>query len=405
MFVPSLGMAQTAGGFNAMNEHLSPLEVVHNMDDLLLPTRLEAMQSGQINNYLAYLNVAKSFVHAERYQEAQKAYIETVGVVWKDQDQSKLIAQLERELKKADARMNNDQRPEGLDENYQPIRSTERQGQQLASSYSPQTAGNKIDEMMQFLIDAVYRDKGAQLTLMGDLKYCRHLVEMEEYEVARTEYHETILAHLDPKWTGSLLEDINEVIARTKPFTTPSEQHPEMQLSQAQALAEIRSLLIPVMDYYEGNLPLEGGVRRFMERLQQGKLEGSFELLERTLQPFASSDWIEGRSERMRMILSRTQTPEPSVAAVTELAVAPTEPRDIRYNKEEMEGRTVEYLQLKEAHEHMTYKKVKHRWGGVYYFINDEPTKDTEWLRVWRSYQNQESALESTLGSPTVKDY
>ena len=227
---------------------------------------------------------------------------------------------------------------------------------------------------------------------------------MEEYEAARKAYHTAILAHLYPKWTGSLLEDINKVIARTEPFTTPSEANPGMSLSQAQALAEVRSLLIPVMDYYEGNIPLEDGIRRFMERLAEGDLNGSFELLERTLEPFATNDWIEGRSERMRMILNRAQPEKPNetVAPMAELAI---KAEDIRYSKEEMEGRTVERLQLEEAHENMTYKKVKHRWGGVYYFINDEPTKDTEWLRVWRSYQNQEGILDPGLGSPTVKQY
>ncbi len=158
--VPSLHAQDMSNSFD-FAERLSPLEVVHNMDDLLLPTRLEAMESGRLNDYLAYLNVAKSFVHAERYHEAQKAYIETVGVIWKDKDQSKLIAQLERELTKADAQMMTDQRPSGLDENYQPVRSSDRRQEQFASSYSPQSAGNKIDEMMQFLIDAVYRDKAA----------------------------------------------------------------------------------------------------------------------------------------------------------------------------------------------------------------------------------------------------
>jgi len=41
-----------------------------------------------------------------------------------------------------------------------------------------------------------------------------------------------------------------------------------------------------------------------------------------------------------------------------------------------------------EDHELMTYKKVKHNWGKTFYFINEEPSTITEWLRIQELYHN-----------------
>ena len=80
---------------------LSPLEVVRNIDDLLEATRLEALESGRINDYTAMVNVAKSFVHAEQYTAANEAYMESIGTIWGQKDQSDLIDRLNAELERA----------------------------------------------------------------------------------------------------------------------------------------------------------------------------------------------------------------------------------------------------------------------------------------------------------------
>ena len=62
----------------------------------------------------------------------------------------------------------------------------------------------------------------------------------------------------------------------------------------------------------------------------------------------------------------------------------------ILYSKSVDDGRTTETIRIIEDNELMTYKRVTHNWGGVYSFINNESAKDTEWIRVWKLYQEQE---------------
>lgn len=377
---------------------LSPLEVVRNIDDMLLPTRLEAMQLGKFNDYTSMLNIAKSFVHAERYAEANKAYIEALVSVWGKKDQSLVIKQLEQELKKADGNLEVASRPAGLDENYQPITAHRNNSENFANQYSGYTAGKKIDEMLEFLVASVYRKKEDQLMLVGKLNYCRHLIDMETYDDARKAYHEAIIQYLDPKWTGALLEDIDVVIERTAPFKTASEMNPGLELSLEQTMNEVRSLLMPVTSFYDGNAPLTQGIERFFVHLNQLDTAAAFELLRRTLTPFATEEWIKSRSARIRAILVKHKA-VPQIAE-THLAEQPEKPKSIAYKRADAEGRIIEELSLQENNKMMTYKKVSHNWGGNYFFTNEEPSKDTEWLRVWKLYQQQEGSPNPNLLTP-----
>ena len=378
--------------------YLTPLEVVHNIDDLLLPTRLEAMQLGKFQDYNAMLNIAKSFVHAERYAEANQAYAEAVVSVWGKKDQSQVIQQLERELKKADGSLETAVRPIGLDENFQPITTPRNTEETFASQYTSYTAGKKIDQMLAFLVASVYRKQEDQLMLIGKLDYCRHLIEMETYDDARKAYHEAIIQYLDPKWTGALLEDIDVVIERTTPFKTASEVNPTLQLTLDQTMNEVKSLLLPITSFYTGNIPLTQGIDRFFVHLNNLDTTAAFELLHRTLTPFAPQDWIKSRSARIRAILINQQR-IPTVAQ-KQLSAVSEKPKKIAYQRADAEGRVIEELSLLENNKMMTYKKVSHNWGGNYFFTNEEPSKDTEWLRVWKLYQQQEGATNPNLLTP-----
>ena len=85
LLISSNGWAQ--GQYSNPNQliqkaELSPLEVIRNINDLLGATKIEATQAGRGKAFNDKINVAKSFVHAGKIEEAKKAYDEAVHLAW-----------------------------------------------------------------------------------------------------------------------------------------------------------------------------------------------------------------------------------------------------------------------------------------------------------------------------------
>ncbi|MEX2597902.1 MAG: hypothetical protein WEC59_13335 [Salibacteraceae bacterium] len=365
---------------------ISPLVVVRNIDQHLSKTTIEAMESGEARPYKDQINIAKSFVHAGNYEEAKKAYDEALRMVWQNSNYTVVSEKVELELKKANRSFSNGSRPAGLDENYQPENTKRNSSFELQESYTPHGAANKIDQMLSFLMSSVYKRRDEQLTLEGKLNDCRQLVIMESFDAAKSAYHSTIIAYLDPKWTGQLLEDIYLIIDRTEAVKTPSEINPGVQLNAQDTKDEIALLLQPMTEYYRDNQQMKSHLKAFWEQIDQGNKKEALKLISENFDLFANRQWIDNRLKRIEAILNRENG--------TGLSTSPTE-APILYFKENVEGRSIERLRIIEKRELVTYKKVSHTWGGHYYFKNDEPTKDTEWLRVWKLYKEQESAMSN----------
>jgi hypothetical protein len=229
------------------------------------------------------------------------------------------------------------------------------------------------------------RQQDQKLTLQGKLNHCRLLVELEEYEKAKKEYHSTIIAYLEPRWTSQLLEEIDGIINRIEPSYTHSEVHPNEVLTAERAIDEIHDIIKPITEYYEGKAVLSKGVGSMQSLIRKGEHEQALAEMRVTFTDFAPETWVDKNILRTKVILEKVENFNAPAMDNKTTRVAPS-----LYSKSEVEGRITETIRIVEDNELMTYKRVTHNWGGVYNFINDESAKDTEWIRVWKLYQEQE---------------
>jgi len=287
-----------------------------------------------------------------------------------------------------------DQRPSGKDENYQPIPESEQDRKTTASPPKDKyEAGERIDEMLAFLYGDIIKEEARKLTLKGQLADCRHLIEMEMFGDAQDAYHAAIVQYLDPRWTSQLLEDINAVLKDVPPTKTNSELNPNLSLTPEQTVAEVKVLLEPLQRHFGINQIYRQGVDSLYKHLIAGERDAAMDQFRATTKRFAKPVWVDHNSMRLVQIMDHTPalSPKPAPQVQEEAKIAlPDDLPPILYFTDKMEGRVVERLRILEAGELMTYKKVTHDWGGKFYFLNDEPTKDTEWLRVWSLYQAQQ---------------
>lgn len=381
----SEAQAPSSKASNSSIKWLTPIEVIRNIDHLLAESRLEALEAGRGDAFAAKINMAKSFVHAGDYEEAKKIYAEALAIAWKRQVSNDIMMRVENELDRSNKSLMMASRPAGLDENYQPISDESVHISQKAVSIDKYEAGKKIDQALSFIYASILEQKDQQLTLQGKLNYCRHLIELEEYETAKKEYHKTIINYLDPRWTSQLLEEIDAIISTIHPSQTYSEQHPEATLTAERALLEIQEITKPIEKYYAGNAVLSNGVRSMHSLIRKGEHEMALAEMQKTFIDFAPASWVENSVFRTKKILERVEGYRNQSYEDKMIGTAP-----ILYSKTNAEGRETETIRIIEDNALVTYKRVTHSWGGVYNFINDESAKDTEWIRVWKLYQDQE---------------
>lgn len=389
MLTPCASLAQTPTSFNNKSashiQWLTPIEVIRNIDQILALTRLEALEAGRGDAFSSKINVAKSFVHAGDNLEARNAYSEAIAIAWKRQIDNDLISEVENELDRSKKSLVKDTRPSGLDENYQPIKQASLKGNAIAASIDKYEAGKKIDEALSFIYLSILKQQDQKLTLQGKLNHCRLLVELEEYESAKKEYHSTVIEYLDPRWTSQLLEEIDGIISRIEPSYTYSELHPNEVLTAERAINEISGIIQAIEQYYEGNAVLSKGVRSMHTLIRKGEHEQALAEMQTTFTDFAPASWIEKNVSRTERILEKVEG-----FRKDSYDHKITSGNPIIYSKTEEEGRTTETIRIIEDNELMTYKRVIHNWGGIFNFINDESAKDTEWIRVWKLYKEQE---------------
>jgi len=364
---------------------LTPIEVIRNIDLILATTRLEALEAGRGDGFSAKINVAKSFVHAGENEDAKIAYGEALAIAWKRQIDHELLSKIENELDRSKKALVQDTKPIGLDENYHPTKGVSTFNQSTAALLDKYEAGKKIDEALSFIYLSMLRQQDQKLTLQGKLNHCRLLVELEEYEKAKKEYHSTIIAYLDPRWTSQLLEEIDGIINRIEPSYTHSEVHPNEVLTAERAIDEIHDIIKPITEYYEGNAVLSKGVGSMQSLIRKGEHEQALAEMRVTFTDFAPETWVDKNILRTKVILEKVENFNAPAMDNKTTRVAPS-----LYSKSEVEGRITETIRIVEDNELMTFKRVTHNWGGVYNFINDESAKDTEWIRVWKLYQEQE---------------
>ncbi len=381
----SEAQAPSSKASNSSIKWLTPIEVIRNIDQLLAESRLEALEAGRGDAFAAKINMAKSFVHAGDYEEAKKIYAEALAIAWKRQVSNDIMMRVENELDRSNKSLMMASRPAGLDENYQPISDESVHISQKAVSIDKYEAGKKIDQALSFIYASILEQKDQQLTLQGKLNFCRHLIELEEYETAKKEYHKTIINYLDPRWTSQLLEEIDAIISTIHPSQTYSEQHPEATLTAERALLEIQEITKPIEKYYAGNALLSNGVRSMHSLIRKGEHEMVLAEMQKTFIDFAPASWVENSVFRTKKILERVEGYRNQSYEDKMIGTAP-----ILYSKTIAEGRETETIRIIEDNALVTYKRVTHSWGGVYNFINDESAKDTEWIRVWKLYQDQE---------------
>lgn len=317
--------------------------------------------------------------------EAKKAYADAIAIAWKRQMDHDLIGAVQDELDRSKKSLTQDTRPAGLDENYQPISGSMPIQKSKTKSIDKYEAGKKIDQALSFLYLSILKQQDQKLTLQGKLNYCRHLIELEEYELAKKEYHTTIISYLDPRWTSQLLEEIDGIIRLIEPSHTFSELHPTTVLTAERAISEIQVILKPVEDYYAGNAILNKGVKSMNTFIRKGEHEKALTELKVTLSDFTSNSWANNAVFRTEKILNKIEGFKKDSYDQKLSSGAP-----ILYSKSTSEGRMTETIRIIEDNELMTYKRVTHNWGGIYNFINDESAKDTEWVWVWKLYQEQE---------------
>lgn len=384
---PTVSEAQTPSSKASISsiKWLTPIEVIRNIDQLLAESRLEALEAGRGDAFAAKINMAKSFVHAGDYEEAKKIYAEALAIAWKRQVSNDIMMRVENELDRSNKSLMMASRPVGLDENYQPISDESVHISHKAVIIDKYEAGKKIDQALSFIYASILEQKDQQLTLQGKLNYCRHLIELEEYETAKKEYHKTIINYLDPRWTSQLLEEIDAIISTIHPSQTYSEQHPEATLTAERALLEIQEITKPIEKYYAGNAVLSNGVRSMHSLIRKGEHEMALAEMQKTFIDFAPASWVENSVFRTKKILERVEGYRNQSYEDKMIGTAP-----ILYSKTNAEGRETETIRIIEDNALVTYKRVTHSWGGVYNFINDESAKDTEWIRVWKLYQDQE---------------
>jgi hypothetical protein len=394
VFMPLWSWSQAVnGGVNRISSHevVSPLEIIRNIDLLLGESRVEATQAGRGKAFSDQVNLAKSLVHAKRLGDAFVAYEKALATAWNRGDQSALLGQIKLELDRLDLMPPQDTRPSGKDENYQ---NQERNASDVADPepLDKYEAGARIDAMLAFLHEEIINTTADRLTLQGKLNNCRHLVEMELFYEAQEAYHATIITFLDPRWTSQLLDQISGILSRVTPSLTASESNADMQLNAEQSIAEMRDLVLPLTRRFEQNSRFTNGLDSLETAMRTGNRDASMDLFRSTLLPFAPSTWVDHNSMRFAGIMNRTphfSQPAPSSESASEGGRSKGGP--ILYFHESVEGRTVEIIRIMEAHELMTYKRVTHNWGGVFHFINEESTTDTEWLRVYQLYEAQEN--------------
>ena len=119
--------------------------------------------------------------------------------------------------------------------------------------------------------------------------------------------------------------------------------------------------------------------------IRKGEHDKALQEMNKTFSDFAPSSWLTANINRTERILSRIDDFQNSSYEEGKIPSTP-----IFYSKSVEDGRTTETIRIIEDSELMTYKRVTHNWGGVYSFINNESAKDTEWIRVWKLYQEQE---------------
>lgn len=238
---------------------------------------------------------------------------------------------------------------------------------------------------MSFIYIGILKQQDQKLMLQGKLSHCRLLVELEEYESAKKEYHSTIIEYLDPRWTSQLLEEIDGIISNIEPSYTNSELHPKEILTAERAIKEIADIIQPIERYCQGNAILSDGVRSMHSLIRKGEHDQALIEMKTTLTDFAPESWIEKNVMRTEKILHKIEGFKKDSYDEKISKGAP-----ILYSKSTLDGRTNETIRIIEDNELMTYKWVTHNWGGIFNFINDESAKDTEWIRVWKLYKEQE---------------
>ena len=364
---------------------LTPIEVIRNIDQILAKSRLEALEAGRGTAFAEKINVAKSFVHAGDNEEAKRSYSEAISIAWKRETNHDVLEAIEHELERSKKILVQDSRPSGLDENYQAISNYDTKRTAELNSIDEYEAGKKIDAALSFIYLSILTQQDQKLTLQGKLNHCRHLIELEEYESAKKEYHSTIIAYLDPRWTSQLLGEIDEIISAIEPSQTFSELHPNEVLTAERAIGEIQTIIKPIQDYYSGNAILNSGLRSIHSMIRKGEHDMALSEMKKTFSDFAPSSWLNASVIRTERILDRIGDFQENSYEGEKIPSAP-----ILYSKSVDDGRTTETIRIIEDNELMTYKRVTHNWGGVYSFINNESAKDTEWIRVWKLYQEQE---------------
>ncbi len=146
---------------------IGPLEVIRNIDLLFGPTRIEATQAGRGKALNDKVNIAKSFVHASQIEKARLSYQEAVYIAWNRGEQAPLIADINEELDRIDRDLIKETRPEGLDENFQPIDPDKEPAPAPLKPMDKNTAGNKIDAALSFLYTDILRTKPRSLCSKG----------------------------------------------------------------------------------------------------------------------------------------------------------------------------------------------------------------------------------------------
>lgn len=111
------------------------------------------------------------------------------------------MSAISRELHRLDTDKIKDDRPKGLDENYQ-VSSQANSKVEDPEIIDQFTAGAKIDAMLSFLYSDIIKTDADRLTLKGKLGDARHLLELGLIPEAEEAYHAAIIQFLDPRWTG-----------------------------------------------------------------------------------------------------------------------------------------------------------------------------------------------------------
>ncbi len=316
--------------FSSLAQKLSPIQAVRAIDEAFSDAHVAAIEANRTTLYIDQCNIAKSFVHADMNEKALDAYAKALNIALPNKTHTTMLNEARRILTDVDMELVYDDRTNGVDENHQAVK---RETAFAQESYTQGEAADKIDEMLSFLHENTVRDPARKSQLIGDLKYCRELILDGELEEASNEYHATIIQYLDPRWTSQLLGNIGNVFDNTVVTFRPGKDNTVNAMNS---------------DMNSGSKGANA----------EGKMDAAD--MSNTAQAKGGSDYI----------------------------ALPTEADPILYFKEEMEGRVIERIRLMEDHELMTYKKVKHNWGKTFYFINEEPSTITEWLRIQELYHN-----------------